>query len=91
VKEMMIVVTKDEVKELERLKTISQTAPIKERIKFFERKYGCTFDEFEDKIKQEEDFEKWDDYIEWKAYIESLKDLESKMRAIEDAQDVRIT
>ena len=34
-------------------------------------------------------FEKWDDYIEWRAYIESLKDLESKMKDIEDAHDCR--
>ena len=36
-------------------------------------------------------FEKWDEYIEWKAYIKSLRDIESKMRDIEDAKDVRIT
>ena len=89
---MSITVSMDEVKGFEKLKAISQIAPIKERIKSFERKYGCTFEEFKDKIKREkEDFEKWDDYIEWKAYIESLKELESKMREIEDAQDVRIT
>jgi hypothetical protein len=89
---MSITVSRDEVKGFEKLKTISQIAPIKERIRFFESKYGCTLGEFKDKIKREkEDFEKWDDYIEWRAYIESLKDLESKMRDIEDAQDVRIT
>ena len=39
-------------------------------------------------IKQEkEDFEKWDDYIEWNAYIESLRDLKSKIRDIEDAEE----
>jgi hypothetical protein len=59
---------KDEVIGFEKLKAISQIAPIKERIRFFESKYGCTFGEFKEKIKGEkEDFEKWDDYIEWKA------------------------
>jgi hypothetical protein len=52
----------------EKLKVISQIAPIKERIRFFESKYGCTLGESKNKIKREmEDFEKWDDYIEWNA------------------------
>jgi len=87
-----VTVSKDEIIRFEKLKAISQIAPIKERIRYFESKYGCTFGEFKDRIKRErEDFERWDDYIEWKAYIESLKDLESKIRDIEDAKDVRIT
>jgi hypothetical protein len=89
---MSIRVSKDEVRVFEKLKAISQIAPIKERIRFFEGKYGCTLGEFEATIEREkEDFERWDDYIEWKAYAESLKDLESKMRDIAHAQDVRIT
>ena len=89
---MSITVSKEEVKGFKKLKAISQIAPIKERIRFFESKYECTFGEFKNKIKQEqEDFEKWDEYIEWKAYIKSLRDIESKMRDIEDAKDVRIT
>lgn len=89
---MSITVSRDEVKGFEKLKAIAQIAPIKERIRFFERKYGCTLGEFKDRIeREEEDCEKWDDYIEWKAYLESLKDLELKMKDIEDAQDVRIT
>ena len=89
---MSISVSKEEVIGFEKLKAISQIAPIKERIRFFESKYGCSHGEFKGRIKEEkEDFEMWDDYIEWKAYIESLKELESKMKDIEDAQDVRIT
>jgi len=89
---MSIRVSKDEVRVFEKLKAISQIAPIKERIRFFEGKYSCTLGEFEAIIKREkEDFERWDDYMEWKAYAESLKDLESKMRDIAHAQDVRIT
>ena len=89
---MSIIMSKDEIKGFEKLKAISQIAPIKERLRFFESKYKCTFEEFKNKIKQEkEDFKKWDDYIEWKAYIENLKDLESKLRKIEDAKDIRIT
>jgi hypothetical protein len=55
---------------------ISQSTPIKEKIKFFEKKYGSSFNIFEREIKEEikekEDFQKWDDYIEWKAYIEKI-------------------
>ena len=88
---MAITVSKDEVRLFEKLKSISYMAPLKEKIRFFEEKYGCTFDEFEDQLKAEpEVFERWDDYLEWQAYRASLRDLEVKLRAIEDAQDVRI-
>jgi hypothetical protein len=53
-----ITVSRDEVEGFEKLKAISQIAPIKERIRFFESKYGCTLGEFKDRIKREkEDFE----------------------------------
>ncbi len=88
---MSIVVSKSEVKEYEKLKTVSQLVPIKEKIKLFERKYGSSFKEFEEEVKRgEEDFEKWDDYIEWKAYLESMKELTAKLKEIEDAEDVRV-
>ncbi len=32
----------------------------------------------------------WDDYIEWKTYVKSLKDLEQRLREINDAKDLRI-
>lgn len=86
-----IVVSVDDIKAFERLKFISQIAPLKERIRSFERKYNCGLEAFEDKIKQlPEDFERWDDFIEWKAYADSLKELESKLKKIEDATDFRI-
>jgi hypothetical protein len=37
-----------------------------------------------------EDFDRWDDFIEWKAYADSLKDLEARLRKIEDATNIRI-
>jgi hypothetical protein len=86
-----IVVSVDDVKAFEKLKLISQIAPLKERIRSFERKYGCDLSTFEDKSRQlPEDFCRWDDFIEWKAYVDSLKDLESKLKKIEDATDIRI-
>ena len=86
-----IVVSVDDIKAFEKLKLISQMAPVKERIRFYEKKHGCSLGLFEDRLKQlPEDFERWDDFIEWKAYAESLKDLELKLKKIEDATNFRI-
>ncbi len=86
-----IVVTVDDIKAFEKLKLISQIAPVKERISSFERKHGCSLRAFEEKLKLlPEDFERWDDFIEWKAYADSLKDLKSRLKKIEDARDFRI-
>lgn len=86
-----IVVSVDDIKAFEKLKLISQMAPVKERIGSFEGKYGCTLKAFEEQLRQlPEDFERWDDFIEWKAYADSLKDLESKLKKIEDATNFRI-
>lgn len=48
---MDIVVSKDEIKEYEKLKVISETTLTKEKLKSFEKKYGCTFKQFERKAK----------------------------------------
>ena len=89
---MELLITKKEVLEYKKLEIISQIASVKCKIELFESKYGCKFEEFEKKMKakQEENFEEWDDYIEWKAYVMTLKELEEKLREIEDAKDVRI-
>ncbi|ADB58830.1 hypothetical protein [Archaeoglobus profundus] len=89
---MELLVTKKEVLEYKKLEVISQIASVKSKIELFESKYGCKFEEFEKnlKAKQEENFEEWDDYIEWKAYVRTLKELEEKLREIEDAKDIRI-
>ncbi|WP_054840419.1 hypothetical protein [Thermococcus sp. JCM 11816] len=86
-----VVVTKDEVIMYEKLKLISELAPIRERIAEFERKYGVSFEEFEKRIREkDESFEAWDDYIEWKAYVRKFRELQKKLREIENAQRVRI-
>ncbi len=88
---MEITVSSDEIKEYEKLKIISQLTPVKEKIRYFEKKYGCSFEEFEKRLKErDENFEEWDDYIEWKAYVKSLKNLEQRLREINDAKDLRI-
>ena len=86
-----VIVTKDEIIMYEKLKLISEIAPIRERIAEFERKYGMTFEEFEKRVKEgEESFDAWDDYIEWKAYVRKLRELQMKLREIENAQRVRV-
>lgn len=88
---MRIIITKDELLEYEKLKIISQLTPAKEKIKLFEYKYKCPFEQFENKIKEKtEDFEKWDDYIEWKAYMETIQDLITKLKEIDDATDIEV-
>jgi hypothetical protein len=88
---MRITVTKDELKKYEKLKIISQLTPVKEKIRLFESKYKCSFEQFEKKINEEqENFGKWDDYIEWKAYIETFKDLTTKLKEAEDATDIKV-
>lgn len=86
-----LIVSAKDVKAFAKLSVISQLAPLKERIRYFEKKYGCDLLAFEDRIKQlPEDFERWDDFIEWKAYSESIKELEARFEMIEDAEDVRV-
>jgi hypothetical protein len=86
-----IVISVDDIKAFERLKLISQIAPVKDRIKSFEMKHKCSLDAFEEKLKQlPEDFERWDDFIEWKSYTNSLKNFESKLKKIEYAKNFKI-
>lgn len=86
-----VIVSKREVLLHERLRLISELAPIREKIKLFEEKYGMTLEEFERKLKSsEESFEEWDDYIEWKAYVRKFEELENRLKEVEHAQRVRV-
>lgn len=84
---------KDEIKEYERLKIISQMAMVKGKVELFEKKYRCSFNNFTKKVKkrENEDFNIWDDYIEWKAYAKSLEELKQKIKEIDDAEDIKVT
>ncbi|GAB6101569.1 hypothetical protein JCM16138_07920 [Thermococcus atlanticus] len=76
-----VVISKRDVLAHERLRVISELAPIREKIKLFEEKYGMTLEAFEKKLKSSvESFEAWDDYIEWKAYVKKLEELKSRLR-----------
>lgn len=87
---MVINISREDIKLFEKLNIISQIAPLKEKIKFFEQKYKHSFEIYEKDVKSEENFQEWDDYIEWKAYVEKLKDLELKLKEIESATDFKI-
>ena len=88
---MDIKISKEEIKEYKKLKVISQLTLVKEKIKLFENKYGCSLDVFRKKIEENEEvFEKWDDYIEWKANYETIIDLEKKISEINNAKNIKI-
>ena len=74
-------VNKREIKDYHKLMLISELAPLKEHIKLYEQTKGCKFQEFEERMKtQDENFSDWDDYIEWKAY--QLKRTEVRMTEV---------
>ena len=87
-----LVINKDEIKDYQKLKIISEMIPIKERIKQFEKSKACSFEDYEAKIKTEtEDFSNWDDFIEWKAYHQKLNELNKRLVEIEHVTDIEIT
>ncbi len=88
---LVIEISKKEIKEYEKLKIISELSMIREKNKLFKRKYECSLDEFEQKFaSRDENFKEWDDFIEWTAYNESEKNLIEKLDEIENAQDINI-
>ena len=88
---MNIIVSKEEIKEYEKLKIISQLTLVREKIQLFKTKYSCALEEFEKTVKEPpEDFERWDDYIEWKAYHGTFQDLSARLAEIDNVQDIRI-
>lgn len=83
--------SKERIKAFERLSIISEKAPLIERMKALEKKHGLDFPGLEEKTNHgDEDFEAWDDYIEWKAYNDKVKELDEKLREIDDASDVQV-
>ncbi|MHA1526827.1 MAG: hypothetical protein ACTSQD_07335 [Promethearchaeota archaeon] len=88
---MDIVISKDEIIEYKKLTVISEITLTKEKTTLFEKKYGCSIDEFRKRMEESnENFEEWDDYIEWKANFEVLKDLENKLIELDNAKNIRI-
>ncbi|MHA1276655.1 MAG: hypothetical protein ACTSRC_13045 [Candidatus Helarchaeota archaeon] len=88
---MTIKISKDEIKEYEKLKILSQLTLLKEKVLLFERRYGASLEEFKKNMPdRQENFEEWDDYIEWKSTIEAIKDLKLKLAEIKNAKDIQV-
>ncbi len=88
---MDIIISKEEIKEYEKLKLVTELTLIKEKIQLFENKYNCSLKDFKEKFEEkEENFEEWDDYIEWIANNDILKDLEIKYSEIDNAKNIKI-
>ncbi len=89
---VVIEISKNEIKEYEKLKIISELAMIREKNQLYERKYECSLNEFKQQIAgKDENFKEWDDFIEWTAYTESEKNLIEKLDEVENAQNIKIT
>ena len=90
---MDISISKREILEYEKLKLISQIAPIEDKLKHFSEKYNQSYSEFEKTIltrEEEEIEEEWDDYIEWKGYGKTLNDLNNKLQDLENVKNITI-
>lgn len=73
----MISISQTDVVNMVRLERLARLGAVRDRIRWFEHKYACSFDEFEIIVQTgEEDFERWDDYMEWKAYQRVRDDLQ---------------
>jgi len=76
----MVTIDKQHVSSVLLMEAYAESHQIKERITYFNKKYGQSFFEFEKQsLKGEENFEMYDDYIEWKAYINKDKEIEEKI------------
>ena len=83
----MITISKNNISEWLLLDVYSEMHIAKDKIRFFEKKYTCSFSEFEKRVfSEKEDIEQYDDYIEWKAYINVLKSAENKIMDIKNGR-----
>lgn len=89
---MTISISKDEVRDVVKLKIMVELNNAKTRVDLLEAKYQKSFNDFEKWMKNsEENFEVWDDYLEWKAYQRLVKDLMQELSDVEHAQDIQLT
>ena len=89
---MTISISKDEVRDVVKLKIVVELNNAKTRVDLLEAKYQKSFNDFEKWMKNsEENFEVWDDDLEWKAYQRLVKDLMQELSDVEHAQDIQLT
>ncbi len=80
----MHTISKQEVSNLVLLEYAALSQLYKEKILFFEKKYGLNIFEFEQKINNsiDDNFEAWDDLIEWEANSKFFQEISSKIEDI---------
>ncbi len=84
-------VSEKEIIEYKKLSIIAELTPIREHIKLFEKKYGCSFSDFERQIESnDENINNWDDYIEWKAYQKKSDELKKYIGELENAENIKL-
>lgn len=73
----MISISQTDIANMARLERLARLSAVRDKIRWFEHKYFCSFEEFEARVKTgDENFEEWDDYMEWKAYQRVRDDLQ---------------
>lgn len=81
----MVQVSKQVVQQWMLVDYLAQKHRFQDRINQFERKYGMTYAEFEQRIEtaQEEVYEEWNDSISWEAAVDMLADVMNSIKEIE--------
>lgn len=67
---------------------LGKVAKYRAEIRFFESKYNCTFEEFENRLhsqNEEEDFEAEDDYLDWKYTTELYQKWQMRKEVLKHA------
>ncbi len=86
----MVVVSKEDLVAFKKMEIMSEMSLLSEHTALFNKKYGCSLDQFNERIrKSEEDYSSWDDFIEWKAYEEKIAELRSLLERL-NAEDIEI-
>lgn len=86
----MISIEKKELAEMVKMDLLTEIYVLQSRVVFFENKYKCTLNEFEVKLKSDDEkYEAWDDFMEWKAYQNTLSEKQNEVKAIEN-EDFRL-
>gem|GEM_PF-2245961 len=83
--QIMVQVSKQAVQQWMLVDYLAQKHRFQDRINQFERKYGMTYAEFEQRIEtaDKEVYEEWDDSISWGAAVDMLAEVIDNIREIE--------
>ncbi len=81
----MVQVSKQTVQQWMLVDYLAQKHHFQDRINQFERKYGITYTELEQRIEttHKDVYEEWDDSISWGAAVDMLADVMTSIREIE--------